>query len=57
MITHNGYIIKPVKSTPSQYHIVTEGRGGKIPLALDGTFTTKEIAMKFIDLYLKNKGK
>lgn len=52
---HRGFIIKPHKTFPSNYVIVTEGQGGKIPDVLSGMFTRKDIGVKEIDKYLDTK--
>lgn len=55
MIVHQGYQIKPDKKNPSSVLIVTDGRGGKIPNALDGLFTSVTIAKEAVDAYLASK--
>lgn len=52
---YEGYLIKPHKEVPTCYIIVTAGRGGKIPDALSGLFTTRTVAMVEIDRYLNSK--
>lgn len=55
MKEYRDYQIKPYKAAPSNYIVVTAGRGGKIPDVLGGLFTTYSKAMQFIDQYLDNK--
>ncbi len=59
MIEYRGYQIKPHKTYPSVYIIVTAGQGGKIPDVLSSMYTTTPYAKEAIDLYLdtKKKGK
>lgn len=54
---YQGYLIKPDKNSPTNYVIATEGQGGKIPLVLDGLFTSTGIAKRAIDTYIETKGK
>jgi hypothetical protein len=54
---YSGYQIKPVKETPTLYHVVTDGKGGKIPNVLDSMFTTRQYAKDAIDSYLESKKK
>lgn len=55
VIEYNGYQIKPHKEIPTCHIVVTSGRGGKIPNALDGLFTTPTIAKEAVDKYLASK--
>lgn len=55
MTEHKGYYIKQNKVTPQHYIIVTTGRGGKIPLSLEGIFTSSKLAAEAIDRYLSTK--
>lgn len=52
---HRGYQIKPHKEIPTNYIIVTDGKGGKIPEVMSGLFTTRAIAKDTIDKYLVSK--
>lgn len=52
---YRGYQIKPDSKFPSNYIVVTAGRGGKIPAVLDSLFTTPSIAKETIDIYLLGK--
>lgn len=52
---HSGYLIKPLQNSPSVFYIVTAGRGGKIPDALNGMYTSTGLAKKAIDKYLATK--
>lgn len=54
---YKGYQIKPHKEVPTNYIIVTAGKGGKIPDVMEGLFTTRSIAMDVIDKYLASKVK
>lgn len=54
---YEGYQIKPHKEYPSNYIIVTDGKGGKIPDCLGGLFTSTGIAKREIDKYLTTKNK
>lgn len=49
MKTYNGYIIKPNPLSPTLWNIAVEGRGGKIPKTMEGSFTTLQYAMDLID--------
>lgn len=53
MRQYRGYYIKA--ESPRSYVIVTEGRGGKIPNVLSGSFTDVPTAHKLIDRYLDTK--
>lgn len=56
MITlYKGYQIKPHKEVPTNYVIVTDGKGGKIPDVMSGLFTTRQYAKDVIDKYLEEK--
>lgn len=57
IISYNGYDIKPHKEVPTNYIVVTSGKGGKIPNVLDGLFTTTVYAKEAIDKYLATKVK
>ena len=52
---HEGYDIKPHKEIPTSYIVVTSGKGGKIPVCLEGVFTSRQIAKDKIDTYLRSK--
>lgn len=53
--SYQGYDIKPHKEIPSNYIIVTSGKGGKIPASLEGLFTSVGLAKTLIDRYLEKK--
>lgn len=55
MIEYRGYQVKPSKEAPQSYVIVTAGRGGKIPVIMQGLFTSPGIAKQVIDLYVGEK--
>lgn len=55
--SYNGYDVKPAKETPSNYIVVTSGKGGKIPNILGGLYTTPQYAFDAIDKYLETKPK
>lgn len=57
IIEFEGYQIKPHKEVPTNYVVVTAGRGGKIPDVLDGVFTTPTIAKNAITNYITSKAK
>jgi hypothetical protein len=58
MIRHyEGYDIKPARETPTNYIVVTSGKGGKIPNILSGLYTTPTYAKEAIDKYLETKSK
>lgn len=57
IIKHNGYLISNTKNSPSLFSIAVEGKGGKIPNALLGIFTSAGIAQLHIDRYLESKVK
>lgn len=52
MIEYKGYYIKNDKLVPRHLRIVTTGRGGKIPDALEGIFTSLGLAKTAIDTYV-----
>lgn len=54
---YEGYDIKPHKEIPTNYVVVTSGKGGKIPNCLEGLFTSRAIAKEKIDAYLRSKVK
>lgn len=54
-MNYKGYLITPVKGLGSAYEIATEGRGGKIPNVMLGTFTSRGSATQVIDSYLTSK--
>lgn len=54
---YEGYDIKPHKEIPTNYIVVTSGKGGKIPACLEGLFTSRQIAKDKIDYYLRSKVK
>lgn len=56
MMTYNGFIISPHKLSPSLYVVATEGRGGKVPNILSGSFTTLKTAQSVIDSYVESQG-
>lgn len=51
MINYKGYYVKTHPSFPGSFIIVTEGRGGKIPDAMKGLFTSIGTAKILIDSY------
>lgn len=53
--TYKDYQIKPHKEVPTNYIIVTDGRGGKIPDCMQGIFTSTKVAKEQIDTYLEKK--
>jgi hypothetical protein len=53
--SYNGYDIKPHKEVPTNYIIVTSGKGGKIPAIMEGLFTSVTVAKQVIDKYLASK--
>lgn len=55
IIEYRGYQIKPHKEHPSNYIIVTTGKGGKIPDMFSGLFTSTGLAKTLIDVYLDTK--
>lgn len=54
---YRAYQIKPHKTYPNNFIVVTAGQGGKIPAVLDTLFTSRQYAMDAIDLYLSTKRK
>jgi hypothetical protein len=54
---YNGFIISPYKVSPRLCQVATEGKGGKIPNVLTGTFTSYLVAKQEIDKYLNSKVK
>lgn len=57
IVEYKGYDIKPHKEVPTNYIIVTSGKGGKIPAVMEGLFTTRVYAKDVIDKYLAVKQK
>lgn len=57
MIIHKGYQIKPHKSVPTSYIVVTDGKGGKIPDILSGVYTSPVFAKQAVDKYVDSKPK
>lgn len=57
MKIHEGYQIKPHKEVPTCYVVALDGKGGSVPAALDGLFTTPTLAVEAIDRYLNSKVK
>jgi hypothetical protein len=57
IVHYEGYDIKPHKEVPTNYIVVTSGKGGKIPDILSGLFTTRAYAKAAIDAYLASKPK
>lgn len=55
MVIHKGYQVKPHKTVPTAYIVVTDGKGGKIPDMLAGMYTSPVFAKKDIDKYLDSK--
>lgn len=53
--SYKGYDIKPHKDVPTNYIIVTSGKGGKIPAIMEGLFTTVTYAKQVVDKYLASK--
>lgn len=56
-IKYKGYLISPVSSGPKLYYIATEGRGGKIPNTMVGSFTSTGFAKQIIDMYIDSNKK
>lgn len=54
---YRGFLIKPSKTHPSVYDVVTSGQGGKVPVVLNSMFTDRGFAMEQIDAYLESKDK
>lgn len=57
LVNYEGYQIKPHKEVPTNYIVVTSGKGGKIPDVLSGLFTSRAYAKAAIDTYLASKPK
>jgi hypothetical protein len=55
MVIYKGYQIKPHKSVPTSYIVVTDGKGGKIPDMLSGMYTSPAFAKQDVDRYLDSK--
>ena len=54
-MNYKGYIISSAPASPSLYKVATEGQGGKIPNSLSGLFTSKDVVMQLIDMYLETQ--
>lgn len=55
MIIYKNYQIKPHKTIPTCYIVVTDGQGGKVPAMLTGMYTNTTFAKQDIDRYLDSK--
>lgn len=55
MTTYRGYLITPNPLSPTLYKVATEGRGGKIPDVLVGSFTSVGVIKGIVDHYLDNQ--
>ena len=55
MIKYRDYQIKPHREMANHVIVVTDGKGGKIPMVLDGMFTSATVAKEHIDRYLETK--
>jgi hypothetical protein len=53
MIEYQGFAIKPAKIVSTSYEVYVPGRGGKLPKALEGLFTSVGVAKTSIDKYLQ----
>lgn len=51
-MNYRGYIVKTNPRSPNLVLVVTEGKGGKIPKVLEGSFTSFMAAKIVIDMYL-----
>lgn len=51
MTIYKGYIIRTNPAFPTLYTVAVEGRGGKIPRALEGNFTSVATVTEIIDKY------
>jgi len=56
-VVHQGYIISTSKEFPPLLTVAVEGKGGKIPNVLAGTFTSVGLAKIAIERYNETKGK
>lgn len=54
---YKSYQIKPHKTYPNNFIVVTAGQGGKIPEILNTLFTSRQYAIDAIDRYLNSKKK
>lgn len=52
---YKGYYIRPHKDNPTNYIVVTVGKGGRAPKVLEGSFTSRGWAKNVIDQYLESK--
>ena len=50
---YKGFIIGSAPNSPILYKVATEGQGGKIPNVLSGLFTSKDVVIQLIDMYLE----
>jgi hypothetical protein len=55
IIEYKGYQIKPHAQNPTNYIVVTAGKGGKIPDIMNGMFTHPTLIKKLIDAYQESK--
>lgn len=55
MTNYRGYIISTNPFSPTLLKVSVEGRGGKIPNMLDGSFTSVGYVKELIDNYLSQQ--
>ena len=51
MKNYKGFIIKTNPLSPTMFTVAVEGRGGKIPKVLEGSFTSFKVVSDIIDKY------
>ena len=54
-MNYKGFLISSSPLSPSLYKVATEGQGGKIPNVLSGLFTSKDVVIQLIDMYLETQ--
>jgi hypothetical protein len=52
MTKYRGYLITTNPFSPTLYKVATEGRGGRIPADLEGSFTSVGLIKEIVDHYL-----
>lgn len=54
-MNYKGFLITSAPTSPSLYRVATEGQGGKIPNVLGGLFTSKDVIVQLIDMYVETQ--
>lgn len=54
-MNYKGYLISAAPNSPTLYKVALAGQGGRIPNSLLGLFTTKDVIMQLVDVYLETQ--